>query len=129
MIPTTTGATKAICKIMPKMKGKLDGMAIRVPTATVSLIDLVCLVNKETTQAKVNSAFKIASQKELKNILAVEDEPLVSMDFKGNTYSAVVDSLSTKVNTNLVKVIAWYDNEYAYASRLAEFAAIMGKKI
>ena len=129
MIPTTTGATKAICKIMPKMKGKLDGMAIRVPTATVSLIDLVCLVNKETTQAKVNSAFKIASQKELKNILAVEDEPLVSMDFKGNTYSAVVDSLSTKVNDNLIKVIAWYDNEYAYAARLAEFAEIVGKKI
>jgi len=129
MIPTTTGATKAICKIMPKMKGKLDGMAIRVPTATVSLIDLVCLVNEETTQAKVNSAFKTASQKELKNILAIEDEPLVSMDFKGNTHSAVVDSLSTKVNDNLIKVIAWYDNEYAYASRLAEFAEIVGKKI
>jgi len=129
MIPTTTGATKAICKIMPKMKGKLDGMAIRVPTVTVSLIDLVCLVDKKTTAEKVNSAFKTASQKGLKNVLAVEDEPLVSMDFKGNTYSAVIDSLSTKVNDNLVKIIAWYDNEYAYACRLAEFAEVIGKKI
>jgi len=129
MIPTTTGATKAICKIMPKMKGRLDGMAIRVPTTTVSLIDLVCLVDKKTNVKDVNSAFKTAAQKELKNILAVSDEPLVSMDFKGNTYSAIIDSLSTKVNDNLVKVIAWYDNEYAYAGRLADFAEIMAKKI
>jgi len=129
MIPTTTGATKAICKIMPKMKGKLDGMAIRVPTTTVSLIDLVSLVDKKTNVKDVNSAFKSAAEKELKNILAVEDKPLVSMDFKGNTYSAVIDSLSTKVQDNLVKVIAWYDNEYAYAGRLADFAEIVGKKI
>ncbi|MBU3918350.1 type I glyceraldehyde-3-phosphate dehydrogenase [Patescibacteria group bacterium] len=129
MIPTTTGATKAICKIMPNMKGKLDGMAIRVPIATVSLIDLVCIVDKKTTVEKVNSVFKTVSQKELKNILTVEDEPLVSTDFKGNTYSAVIDSLSTKVNDNLVKVIAWYDNEYAYAARLAEFTEILGKQI
>jgi len=100
MIPTTTGATKAICKIMPKMKGRLDGMAIRVPTTTVSLIDLVCLVDKKTNVKDVNSAFKTAAQKELKNILAVSDEPLVSMDFKGNTYSAIIDSLSTKVKNH-----------------------------
>ncbi|MBU3964663.1 type I glyceraldehyde-3-phosphate dehydrogenase [Patescibacteria group bacterium] len=129
MIPTTTGATNAICKIMPNMKGKLDGMAIRVPTTTVSLIDFVCLVDKKTTAKDVNSVFKSAAKKELKNILAVEDEPLVSMDFKGNPYSAIIDSLSTKVNENLVKVIAWYDNEYAYAARLAEFAELVGKKL
>lgn len=129
MIPTTTGATKAISKIIPKMEGKLDGMAIRVPTATVSLVDLTCLLSKDTTVQKVNDAFKKAAQKALKNILITEDKPLVSMDFKGNPHSAIVDSLSTQVKGNMVKVIAWYDNEYAYAGRLAEFAEFIGKKI
>ncbi len=129
MIPTTTGATAAIGKIIPKMKGRLDGMAIRVPTATVSLIDLVCFVGKKTSPEKINSVFRAAAKKDLKGILAVENEPLVSMDFKGNNHSAIVDALSTKAQDNLVKVLVWYDNEYAYAARLAEFAEMIGKKI
>ncbi len=130
IIPTTTGATKAIGKVIPKLKGKLDGMAIRVPTTVVSLIDLVCLVEKSTTAKEVNSIFKKASQKDnFKGILTVEDKPLVSMDYKGNTFSAVLDALLTKVDAHLVKVLAWYDNEYAYACRLAEFAEFIGKKL
>jgi len=122
MIPTTTGATSAICKVIPEMKGELDGMAIRVPTATVSLIDLVCVVDKKTTASKVNDAFKKAG-------IEVSNEPLVSIDYKGTTEPAIIDALSTKVNDNLVKVIAWYDNEYAYAAQLAEFVEIVGERI
>ena len=130
IIPTTTGATKAIGKVIPKLKGKLEGMAIRVPTQTVSLIDLVCLIEKPTTVEKVNQIFKKASQQDnFKGILAVDNNPLVSMDYKANTFSATVDTLSTKVNGNLVKVLAWYDNEYAYSGRLADFAEFVGKKI
>lgn len=130
IIPTTTGATKAIGKVIPKLKGKLDGMAIRVPTPVVSLIDLVCLVKKETTAEEVNYAFKKESQKEnYKGILGIEDAPLVSSDYKGNTFSSVVDALSTKVNGKLIKVLSWYDNEWAYAGRLAEFAEFLGKQL
>jgi glyceraldehyde 3-phosphate dehydrogenase len=130
MIPTTTGATKAIGKVIPKLKGKLDGMAIRVPIQVVSLIDLVCLVEKSTTSEDVNYTFKKASQqKNFKGILGIEDALLVSSDYKGNTFSAIVDAESTKVNDNLIKIIAWYDNEWAYACRLAEFAEFIGKKL
>jgi len=130
MIPTTTGATKAIGKVIPKLKGKLDGMAIRVPIQVVSLIDLVCLVEKPTTSEEVNYTFKKASQQKNFNcILGIEDALLVSSDYKGNTFSAIVDAESTKVNENLIKIIAWYDNEYAYACRLAEFAEFIGKKL
>jgi len=130
MIPTTTGAARAIGNVLPELKGKLDGMAIRVPIPTVSLIDLVCIVEKETTAEEVNYVFKKASQTErLKGILGIEDQPLVSCDFKGNSFSAIVDAPSTKVIGNLVKVLAWYDNEWAYAVRLAEFAEFVGKKL
>lgn len=129
IIPTTTGATRAIGKVIPKIKGKLDGMAIRVPTATVSLVDLVCLLKKSTTANDLNKVFSQKAKKDLKNILAVEDKPLVSMDYKGNTHSAIVDTLSTRAKDNLVKIIAWYDNEYAYAARLAEFAEFLGKRM
>jgi glyceraldehyde 3-phosphate dehydrogenase len=130
IIPTTTGATKAIGKVIPKLKGKLDGLAIRAPVAVVSIIDLVCLVDKSTTDKAVNSLFKKASQdKRLKGILSVEEAPLVSSDYRGNTFSAVVDAPLTQVKDNLVKVLAWYDNEYAYACRLAEFAEFVGKKV
>ena len=130
IIPTTTGATKAIGKVIPELKGKLDGMAIRVPTPVVSLIDLVCLVKKETTAEEVNYTFKKESQKEnYRGILGIEDAPLVSSDYRGNAFSSVVDALSTKVNGKLVKILSWYDNEWAYAGRLAEFAEFVGKKI
>jgi len=130
IIPTTTGAAKAIGNVIPELKGKLDGIALRVPTATVSVLDLICQVGKETSSEEVNYAFKKASQqKELKGILGIEDAPLVSSDYIGNSFSAVVDAGLTMAQDNLVKIVAWYDNEWAYACRLAEFAEFIGKKM
>ena len=131
IIPTSTGAAKALGQVLPELKGKLDGIAIRVPTPTVSLVDLVCEVEKKTSAQEVNYAFKKASEKEeLKGILGIEDAPLVSSDYIGNSCSAIVDAENTKViNDHLIKVLAWYDNEWAYACRLAEFAEYVGKKI
>jgi len=130
MIPTSTGAAKAIGNVIPELKGKLDGIAVRVPTPTVSLLDLVCEVEKTTSAKSVNAAFKRASQsKDMKGILALEEAPLVSTDYIGNTHSAIVDAENTKVIGNMVKVLAWYDNEYGYACRLAEFAEYVGKRL
>jgi len=130
MIPTSTGAAKAIGKMIPELNGKLDGISIRVPTPTVSVLDLVVEVGKQTTKEEVNQAFKkAAASKNFKGILRVEEEPLVSMDFKGDTYSAIVDADETMVNGNMVKVLGWYDNEWAYSARLAEFAEFVGKKL
>lgn len=130
IIPTSTGAASAIGKVIPELEGKLDGIALRVPTPTVSILDLICEVKKKTNAKEVNYIFKKASQKkELKGILGIEDTPLVSTDYKGSSFSAVVDSELTMVKDNLVKVVAWYDNEYAYACRLAEFAEYLGKKL
>jgi len=130
IIPTTTGAAKAIGKVMPELEGKLDGIALRVPTPTVSILDLICLLEKETNIEEVNSAFKkVAQTEKLKGILRVEETPLVSNDFKGDTFSAIVDSQMTMVKGNLVKVLAWYDNEYGYSCRLAQFAEFVGKKL
>jgi len=131
IIPTSTGAAKSIGLVMPELKGKLDGIAIRVPTPTVSIVDLVCEVEKKTNAQEVNFAFKKASQTEkMKGILGIEDAPLVSSDYIGNSYSSVVDAENTKViNDNLVKVLSWYDNEWAYACRYAEFAEYIGKKL
>jgi len=124
IIPTSTGAAKAIGRVIPELKGKLDGIAIRVPTPTVSIVDLVCQVEKKTTSQEVNYIFKKASEdKKLRGILGIEDAPLVSSDYIGNSYSAIVDAENTKViGDNLIKVLAWYDNEWAYACHLAEFA-------
>lgn len=130
IIPTTTGAAKAIGKVIPELKGKLDGIAFRVPTPTVSVLDLICEVEKPTTVEEVNYTFKKASQKkEFQGILGIEDALLVSSDYIGNSFSAIVDAPSTMVIDNLVKVVAWYDNEWAYACRLAEFAEYIGKKL
>jgi len=130
IIPTTTGAARAIGNVIPELKGKLDGIAFRVPVPTVSVLDLICEVERKTTREEVNFTLKKASQTErLKGILGVEDAPLVSSDYIGNSYSAVVDALSTMVIDNLVKVVAWYDNEWAYACRLAEFAEFVGKRL
>jgi len=129
IIPTTTGAASAIGRVIPELEGKLDGIALRVPTPTVSILDLICQVRKKTTAKSVNKAFKKAAQsKRLKGILAVETEPLVSSDYKGNLFSSVVDAELTMAKDDLVKVVAWYDNELAYAARLAEFAEYIGKK-
>lgn len=130
IIPTTTGAAKAIGKVIPELKGKLDGIAFRVPTPTVSVLDLICQVEKKTSAEEVNYTFKKTSQKkELKGILGIEDAQLVSSDYIGNSFSAIVDASLTMAADNLVKVVAWYDNEYAFACRLAEFAEYVGKKL
>lgn len=129
IIPTTTGATETVEKCLPGLKGKLDGLALRVPTPTVSIVDFVCQVKKETTAEEVNYLLKKASaREELRGILGVEDAPLVSSDYKGNSYSAIVDSLSTMAKGNLIKVLVWYDNEWGYACRLAEMAEYVGTK-
>ena len=129
IIPTTTGAASAIGKVIPEIEGKLDGIALRVPTPVVSILDLICLVEKKTSVKEVNDIFKKMAEKEMKGILGVEEDSLVSSDFKGNPLSAIVDLQLTMVKENLVKVVAWYDNEWAYACRLAEFAEFVGKKI
>ncbi|MBU4265613.1 MAG: type I glyceraldehyde-3-phosphate dehydrogenase [Candidatus Altiarchaeales archaeon] len=123
MIPTTTGAAVATSLVIPELEGKLDGMAIRVPTPNVSLVDLVVETEKETTKDAVNSALIKASGNELKGILATSDEPLVSIDYNGNPYSSIADLLSTNViGGNLVKVISWYDNETGYSTRMVDLA-------
>ncbi|SMB91527.1 glyceraldehyde-3-phosphate dehydrogenase (NAD+) [Thermanaeromonas toyohensis ToBE] len=129
IIPTTTGAAKAIGLVLPELKGKLNGFAMRVPTPNVSVVDLVADVEKATTVEEVNAAFKAAAEGELKGILGYCEEPLVSRDFNGDPRSSIVDALSTMVmDGTMVKVIAWYDNEWAYSNRVVDLAAYMASK-
>jgi glyceraldehyde 3-phosphate dehydrogenase len=129
IVPTTTGAAVSVIRVLPELEGKLDGIAVRVPLIDISLIDFTAQVKKQTITEEVNKVFKEASQKILKGILAVENLPLVSADFIGNSYSAIIDSQMTRVEDKaLVKVLAWYDNEWGYACRLAEMAEFIGKK-
>jgi len=128
IIPTTTGAAKAIGAVIPELKGKMNGVALRVPTPTVSITDLVCVVEKEVTVEEVNKAFEEAASGRMKGILDITYEPLVSMDFKGTTYSTVVDGLSTMAIGNLIKVLAWYDNEWGYSCRVADLVAFVRDK-
>ncbi|MCG2808790.1 MAG: type I glyceraldehyde-3-phosphate dehydrogenase [Candidatus Portnoybacteria bacterium] len=130
LVPTTTGAAIAVTKTIPELKGKIHGLAIRVPTPTVSLVDFTARVKKETSVEEVNAVFKkAAAEEKWKGILRVEEAPLVSIDYKEDSYSAIIDASSTMVqNGNLVKVLAWYDNEWGYACRLADFAAFIGGK-
>lgn len=126
MIPTTTGAAAAVALVLPQLKGKLDGMAIRVPTPNVSLVDLVVEVEKETGVEGVNAALKKASQGTLKGILGYSEEPLVSVDYNGSTLSSIVDALSTTViEGRMVKVLAWYDNEMGYSARMVDLAKLI----
>lgn len=131
IIPTTTGAAKAIGKVIPEVDGKLDGIAFRVPTPTVSILDFICKVKKAPkSKEEVNYIFKQASkEKRLQGILGVEDAELVSVDYKGNNFSAVVDAHLTMVKNNLIKVVAWYDNEWGYSSRLADIANFVAGKL
>ncbi len=131
IIPASTGAAKAIGLVLPELNGKLDGFALRVPTPNVSVVDLVCEVQKPTSKEEVNTALKKASEgDELKGILQYCEEPLVSMDFKGNAYSSIVDSLLTKViDKTQVKAISWYDNEWGYSNRCVDLAAFVGNKL
>ena len=123
MIPTTTGAAKVIGKIIPELKGKIDGFAIRVPVPTVSIVDFVAELAQEVTAADVNKAMKAAAEGELRGILGYSDEPLVSVDYKGSPYSSVVDSLLTMaIGGNMLRVVSWYDNEWGYSQRVADLA-------
>lgn len=129
IIPTTTGAAKAVSLVLPELKGKLNGMAMRVPTPNVSVVDLVAELEKEVTAEEVNAALKDASEGELKGILGYCDKPLVSRDYNGNRYSSVIDALSTMVlEENMVKVLSWYDNETGYSNRLVDLAAYIKKR-
>jgi glyceraldehyde 3-phosphate dehydrogenase len=129
MIPTTTGAAKAIALVLPDLAGKLDGMAIRVPTPNVSLVDLTVVLGKAATAEEINAKFTAAANGALKGVLAVSDEPLVSIDYNGNTHSATVDLAVTNVNGDLVKVLAWYDNETGYSQRLFDLAKFVAGKL
>ncbi|MCR4433037.1 MAG: type I glyceraldehyde-3-phosphate dehydrogenase [Caldiserica bacterium] len=128
IVPTTTGAAKAIGLVIPELNGKLNGFAVRVPVSTVSLTDFVAYLSRPVIKEEVNDAFKKAAQSGLKGILWFEEEPLVSVDFKGSSYSSIVDGLSTMCVENLVKVLAWYDNEWGYACRVADLAHFMAQK-
>lgn len=128
MIPTTTGAAKAVSLVIPELKGKLNGMAIRVPTPNVSVVDLAVLLKKRVSAEEINQAFKEASQGDLKGILDYTEEPLVSKDFNGNAYSSIIDGLSTMVvDDNLAKIIAWYDNEWGYSCRIIDLIKYIWK--
>ncbi len=130
IIPTTTGAATALAKVIPEMKGKFDGFAFRVPTPTVSIVDMVIELEKEVSIDQVNKALKDAADGELRGIMGYTEELLVSMDFKGNPLSAIVDSDVTKVlGGNMVKVVSWYDNEWGYSSRTVDMAALIAKDL
>jgi len=130
MIPTTTGAAKSVALVLPELKGKLNGLAIRVPTPNVSLVDLVAVVDKKgLTPAEVNDAFEAAAEGQLRGILAYSELPLVSVDFNGSTFSSIFDAPTTYVIDDMVKVLAWYDNERGYATRMVELAAMIGEEI
>jgi glyceraldehyde 3-phosphate dehydrogenase len=130
IIPTTTGAAKAVAKVIPDLKGKFDGISLRVPTPTVSIIDFVATLKTEVTAPQVNAALKAAAEGSLKGIMAYTEEPLVSVDFKGNPHSSIVDALSTMViGGNMAKIFSWYDNEWGYSCRVADFVAYAGERL
>jgi glyceraldehyde 3-phosphate dehydrogenase len=129
IIPTSTGAAKAVSLVLPELKGKLNGMAMRVPTPNVSLVDLVAEIEKDVTVEEINAAFKEAAEGNLKGILGFSEEPLVSSDYNGNPHSSTIDALSTMVlEGNLVKVVSWYDNESGYSHRVVDLAEYMVQK-
>jgi glyceraldehyde 3-phosphate dehydrogenase len=127
MIPTTTGAAKAVGEVLPELKGKLDGMSMRVPTPNVSVVDVVLMVDKDTNEKEVNEALIAASEGKLKGILACSKEPLVSVDFNGDTHSSIVDVPSTRVmEKRMVKILSWYDNEIGFSYRMCDLTKLIG---
>jgi len=129
IIPTTTGAARALALVIPELKGRFDGMSLRVPTVTVSVVDFVATIAKEATKDQINQAFKNAAAGPLKGILEYTEEPLVSSDFRGDSHSSIIDGDSTMVlGGSLVKVLAWYDNEWGYSSRIADLTNFMAQK-
>jgi glyceraldehyde 3-phosphate dehydrogenase len=130
IIPTTTGAAKALSLVIPELKGKFDGFSLRVPTPTVSVVDFTAELEKDTTVEAVNDAYRAAEKGALKGILGVSDEPLVSSDFRGDSRSSIIDSLSTMVlGERMVKVIAWYDNEWGYSCRIADLTKFVAERL
>jgi glyceraldehyde 3-phosphate dehydrogenase len=129
IIPTTTGAARAVALVIPALEGKFDGYALRVPTPTVSIVDFVCELEKETTSEAVNAAFKAAAEGPMRGILGLSEEPLVSMDYKGDPRSSIVDAdLTNVLGGNMVKVVTWYDNEWGYSVRCADLVKLMIEK-
>ena len=129
MIPTTTGAAKAVALVLPELKGKLDGYAMRVPTPNVSAVDLVVVLKKDATAEEINAALKEAAEGPMKGILAYTEDPVVSTDMLSNPNSSIIDSQLTKViGGNLAKVVSWYDNEWGYSKRVVDLAIFMGSK-
>jgi glyceraldehyde 3-phosphate dehydrogenase len=129
IVPTSTGAAKATSLAIPKLKGKMDGMAFRVPVPDGSVTDLVCILNEEPSTDEVNQAFQAAAGDRLKGILKYTEDPLVSSDIVGDPHSCVFDALSTMAIGNMVKVIGWYDNEWGYSNRLVELTEMVGSKL
>jgi glyceraldehyde 3-phosphate dehydrogenase len=130
MIPTSTGAARAVGEVLPHLKGKLDGMAVRVPTPNVSVVDLVAELEKPATEAAINSAMKAAAEGPLKGVLQFCEEELVSTDFNGNPHSSILDASLTKVmDNNFVKVLSWYDNEWGFSNRMRDVALYIGQRI
>lgn len=129
IIPTSTGAARALALVIPELKGRFDGMSLRVPTVTVSVVDFVATIQKEATKEQVNATFKAAATGKLKGILDYTEEPLVSSDFRGDAHSSIIDGLATMVMANnMVRVLAWYDNEWGYSCRIADLAAYVAAK-
>ncbi len=128
IIPTSTGAARALALVIPELKGRFDGMSLRVPTVTVSVVDFVATLRKETNKDEINQAFKTAAAGALKGILDFTDEPLVSTDFRGDPHSSIIDGLSTMVIGNMIKIIAWYDNEWGYSCRVADLTHFIAQK-
>jgi glyceraldehyde 3-phosphate dehydrogenase len=126
-IPTTTGAAKAVGKVIPELKGKLDGISVRVPTPTGSLVDLVVVLKKEATKEEINAAMKKAAEGPMKGILEYTEDPIVSVDVIHNPASSVFDALSTMVNGKMIKVLAWYDNEWGYSCRVVDLIPMVVK--
>jgi len=129
IVPSETGAARAVALVIPELKGNFTGIAFRVPTPTVSVVDFTATLNREVTKDEVNAAFKRASEGSLKGIMAYTDEPLVSMDFKGDEHSTIVSGIDTIVLGNMVKIVSWYDNEWGYACRLADITSFVAKKL
>ena len=129
MIPTTTGAAKAVALVMPELKGKLDGISIRVPTPNVSLVDFTFRPGKDVTVQSVNEAIIAAANGKFKGVLVAEKKPLVSVDYNGDPHSSTIDALSTMVlEGNMVKVVSWYDNEWGYSNRVVDLASYIASK-
>jgi glyceraldehyde 3-phosphate dehydrogenase len=127
MIPTTTGAAKAVGKVIPELKGKLDGLAIRVPVPTGSVVDLVVVLKREVTKEEVNAAIKKAAEGPMKGILEYTEDPIVSIDIVHNSHSSIFDAQATMVNGKTVKILTWYDNEWGYSCRVVDLVPLLFK--